>query len=951
MKNKITVLLIFLTFTISIYAQLQWQEGGIPVNHDYPLYWYENSGAVINDISYFVWSDTQSGDPDLLMQGYDIDGEPVWQSDLIICDAPKYQGRGQIIAASDGNIIIAWHDTRDRPGLYFGEDYDIYLQKITPAGEMLWENNGVFVGLCYPYDYQIISDDQGGCYLGFRTDTGHENPVAFWHIISDGTCCPNWETGIIIEGIRYNYITLSDGDGNLIIYSAQDSISTVNKLSPLGDLIWDDISIIDDNAFNAHIFKRENSLDILIDVSNEIYMQQINDNGELMWEEPVLIYSSPSYMSTFYCTPALDGYYLNFYQYQVSNILLRINYQGELVWTSELEANYGFDGIKGMSNGNVRLWDYSYAEFTIWEYDSDGNITGPEEGLWNITFPASIWNLTFGVFGEGNISAMCWREMNSEQENEVLRYQLINEESEIICGEDGEEISRGRNSGLTCKGIYKIDDMEIVLMNSYYMGERQMIMKLFDEDGNIAGDPEGLPISDADANYTEPLGIYNDRFYFIMELDDDGNPDSEVLYINAVDFSGEPELVWGEVGRYLGEGEFINTTINLTTIPGEDNTLLFIWNVQSPYGYGRVQKIVDDEFVWQNGGLIYPWLTFDTHRINAYNDYILRMISWGNGYYLNRVDENGEMMWDDELPLNLTALYELPIAIPQENGNMLFLLGEYNAAGLQLVEFRITPEGENLSSNQGTVVNFLNGAEYLEIFDCGDSYAVVTRQDDNSLTLRRYHYDSTEIAEPVSIPDFDYYEILNVEILSEHLLIYTQTMFGGEKLSVYDFNGQPSELLPENPYQYLEMSNYYSGAINCKDGDDIYFCWLEGGTSERPDEGEYGFNWYMQKFRIPSTENTGDDIINSTQLQLYPNPFNPELNISWEAENMENSNTEIAVYNIKGQQIRSWQTESCRGCLTWDGKNDKGLSCSTGIYFVRITTGGKSISHKAVLLK
>ncbi|MDP8220958.1 MAG: T9SS type A sorting domain-containing protein, partial [Candidatus Stygibacter frigidus] len=221
----------------------------------------------------------------------------------------------------------------------------------------------------------------------------------------------------------------------------------------------------------------------------------------------------------------------------------------------------------------------------------------------------------------------------------------------------------------------------------------------------------------------------------------------------------------------------------------------------------------------------------------------------------------------------------------------------------------------------------------------------------DSLILRRYYYDSTAIAEPVAIPDFDYHEITNVEILSEHLLIYSQTMFGGEKLGVYDFNGQPSELLPENPYQYLEMSNYYSGAYSCKDGDDIYFCWLDGGTSERPDEGEYGWNWYMQKFRIPTTENSPAEISSTPELQLYPNPFNPDLNISWEAENMENSNTEIAVYNIKGQQIRSCQIDSCRGCLNWDGRNDRGFSCSTGVYFVRITTGGKNISHKAVLLK
>ncbi|MDP8219861.1 MAG: hypothetical protein P9X26_00830, partial [Candidatus Stygibacter frigidus] len=692
MKSKFTVFIIFLAFTITIYSQLQWQEGGIPLNHDYPLYWYANSGAMIDEVSYFVWSDTQSGDPDLMMQGYDAGGDAVWQNDLVVCNSAKYQGRGQVIAASDGNIIVAWHDTRDMPGLYFGEEYDIYLQKISPEGEFLWEDNGVYVGLCYPYDYQIISDDQGGCYLGFRTDTGHESPVAFWHIISDGTCCPNWENGIIIECISYSYNMISDGDGNLIVYSAQDSISTVNKLSPLGNLLWEDIPIFDYHAFNAQIFQREGSLDIIVDFSNDIYMQQLNDNGEPVWDEPLLIYSSPSYVSTFYCTPAINGYYINFYQYQVSNILMRIDYLGDVIWTSILEPDYAFSGIKGMSNGNVRAWNSSSMEFTIWEYDGDSNNVGPAEGLWNLQFQNEYWHSIVGVFGEGNLSAIGWRDITDEQENEVLHYQLIDESGETVCGAEGAEISRGRNSGQICKGVYKIDDLEIVLLKSFYMGDQRLIMKLFDEDGNIVGDPEGMPISDSDASDAKPLGVYNDKLYFLMEMRDDENPESEALFINAVDFSAEPELVWGTVGHYLGEGEFINTTINMTTIPSEDNTLLLSWNVQSPHGYGRVQKMVNDEFVWENGGLIFPWLNFNTHRIKAYNDYILRMISWGNGYYLNRVDENGEMMWHDELLMNFTALVDFPIAIPQENGNMLFLLGEHTTFGMQLVEYRITPE-------------------------------------------------------------------------------------------------------------------------------------------------------------------------------------------------------------------------------------------------------------------
>lgn len=948
--RRFILIFLMLSSTIMIFGQLQWQEGGIAVNYDYPLYWYPESGEVLNGVSYYVWTETESGNPDLYMQGYGVDGEAVWSENLLLCGAAKYQGRSQVISSSDGNLIVGWHDTRNLPGLWFGEEYELYIQKISPSGEILWDQGGILTGNCYPYDYQLISDDQGGCYLEFRSVIAEEANHSFWHYNSEGNVCPGWENGIIYETGYYFSLIKSDGWGNLVILSASDAGTTIKKVSAEGELLWDNIYISTAYAFHSAINSRDMNIDIFYEYESDIFQQSINYQGALQWNQPILICSSGNYISEFLVSKAENGYYVNYYEYNEMNKLLKVDYNANIEWINETAISNSFNGMHSMNNGNVRLWTQSSNTHTLYEYNGNGDLVSPANGWWTYQNPTDYWNYQMGVFSDGEISSFGWREMTDDRENEVFMHQSIDSDGEIIYAEAGTEIKRGRNSGQLCEGVYKINDLEIVLLQSWYMSDQRMIMKLFDEDGNIVGDDEGMPISCEGADDAKPLGVYGERLYFVMEVSDQSGAGYTLLYLNAVDFSGEPELVWGDSGRLLGEGEFINTNINMTTIPGENNTLLFSWNVDSPYGYSKVQKLFEDDFIWEEGGKLYQEELSNTHRITAYYDYLFRVLSWGNGFYLGRLDADGNLLWDNELPIVSSAIHWNPIAIPQENGNLLFLYGEYTANGLQLVEHRITPEGEDLSGTSGDVLVFFNGYNDMKIIDQDGSYAVVL-WNDQEIALRRFEYSGDEIGEAVVMPETEYCQIMDVEILNEHLVIYEETLWGGEQLAVYDFAGLESDLLPENPYQYLEYSNYYNSILSCTDDNDLYFCWLEGGSSERPDEGEYGFNWKMQKFRIPQVETTKDAIPVTIKTEIYPNPFNPELQIMWESTKPGRKEVDVSIYNAKGQQVKVWKHQELRGNLVWDGKDKQGSNCSTGIYFIKIRSGSEFISQKVVLIK
>jgi|GEM_PF-3677672 len=86
--------------------------------------------------------------------------------------------------------------------------------------------------------------------------------------------------------------------------------------------------------------------------------------------------------------------------------------------------------------------------------------------------------------------------------------------------------------------------------------------------------------------------------------------------------------------------------------------------------------------------------------------------------------------------------------------------------------------------------------------------------------------------------------------------------------------------------------------------------------------------------------------------QNYPNPFNPETRIEFSLP--RTSFVTIEIFNILGQRVRTLVNERLSvgyKNVTWNGRDDNGLSVSSGIYFYRIVTDDFAESKKMILLK
>lgn len=107
-------------------------------------------------------------------------------------------------------------------------------------------------------------------------------------------------------------------------------------------------------------------------------------------------------------------------------------------------------------------------------------------------------------------------------------------------------------------------------------------------------------------------------------------------------------------------------------------------------------------------------------------------------------------------------------------------------------------------------------------------------------------------------------------------------------------------------------------------------------------------------FKIPMINKVGwqDDQDILSQISNYPNPFNFTTTINYSLT--KSSKVVINICNLTGQRLRtlvnSTQPEG-EHSINWDGKNDTGITVSSGIYFYSLETNNNMVIKKLLFLR
>ncbi len=93
-------------------------------------------------------------------------------------------------------------------------------------------------------------------------------------------------------------------------------------------------------------------------------------------------------------------------------------------------------------------------------------------------------------------------------------------------------------------------------------------------------------------------------------------------------------------------------------------------------------------------------------------------------------------------------------------------------------------------------------------------------------------------------------------------------------------------------------------------------------------------------------------ITNNIALSNHPNPFNPSTTISFNLAREITENTEIIIYNLKGQTIKTFdlQDSNLTDCIEWNGIDQGGKRVSSGLYIYQLMKDQEVIASQKMLL-
>lgn len=131
---------------------------------------------------------------------------------------------------------------------------------------------------------------------------------------------------------------------------------------------------------------------------------------------------------------------------------------------------------------------------------------------------------------------------------------------------------------------------------------------------------------------------------------------------------------------------------------------------------------------------------------------------------------------------------------------------------------------------------------------------------------------------------------------------------------------------------------------------ELYYYWLECTDMN-------GFSSFYGPTSVNLSNNNTDGgapqlEISTAIRKVYPNPFNPTATINYSLA--KKADVQINIYNSRGQRVRHLgKGESDAGLhnIIWNGKDDNGIECSSGIYFFQLLVNKQSYFKKAMLLK
>ncbi len=940
-----------------------------------------------NSSSIVFWDDSITGSANIWAQKLSTEGVPLWLTPRQITFGSNEKRISEAVLSSDGNIIILY----DQISI---TDYQtkLFLQKLSPAGQVLWSTDGICVGSAYYHGSNklLVPNSIGGAFVVSHPIEG-DSQLNLHNYNSLGASLlpdPN------LYNIPASYLTeaVPDGEGGIIIKSAvwnhPNGYSThLVHINSEGDIVGSNPLISSDvlgyGSYRIISTPQNEFLLYRIDY-NSLALIKFDINGNMLFPSEVnipLIAGSGSIFNTT-VVPSTDGCF--FYSAAGSSIdspdfitTGKLNSDGTPAWSSPVTFNEtGYiekNLITPAPNAAVWLcyaprtdsnsWDECLLKTTLISANGTPAFAPVEIGS------STIYNSVPVAIAQNNKAIIVWNNLGDSTVG--VSCQTINSTGALAQAPPGVSLRATLNGSASLITSHSFSNRFIYLFNdTRTQSSGKLFFQITDSDIDRILEQDGRALNPgtlAREVYMDSIVLPNNKLALLYTLSVD---DNDTLYLQEISDNGQKSYPgFGLQISISGQSFFSNAKLSIV---GSD--VLIAWdsadqNGQSEWISG--QRIHNGMALWQPGGktivpstmlyidlraLVGNYLIFEGVAPN-WSEYNLKALA---------LNDNGDPAsgWQSEgisIASNALIYTNMLLSAGLMANNLALLYNNTDDGVVTLYAQEVDPSANLLLGQQGITLGEADNYYSMFISDAlynTDLSFLIRKDVQPGVYLQILHPDGTTGFEGLgTYIDYEWetmqepklirylsgnYSVLWSGYESDHSILNHRYVSASGEISDAEF----PELPPANAsYTQLctsSIGNVGSFAFNGNTYYDLY----------RGDPLTLSSVYAVKINPLPSS--IDDPSVSSPVLDCsnYPNPFNPSTTIRYSIDKAQE--VKLAIYNSKGQLVNTIVNQQLNAGLhevVWDGKDSQGNAVASGIYLYKIQAGKYSQTKKMMLMK
>lgn len=898
---------------MSLNAQAVWSQPKVVIQDS--LFIMGNSCATDNGLmTVFVRLQSQL-ENQVICRTNDLNGNLLNEIPLTFIDSQTHVSSVQMCKTTNNDYIIIWCQRE------FGRTYTIRAMKINSNAEAQWSSAPICGSMpidTYSQFIKVIADQEGGAYVVWSNN----NSEFFYNQIRSDASIVNY-TSIPLGEFSYMYsfqyyvfnhrlyLIMPNG---IFVSPYQDFQSYYINLYNYNDF-FQDLIVFDDAAYllsESHLLKLnlQNFQISVLENSQESYfgMDKISEDEFVIFKNDNNMTCSAKHYDS---SGTLVSSYQNSFLTQIISL--------------KDDSSYRFgDNLYFTKNITDHLDDFTMPYLYLFKY----NVITHELDYQCLYSPSfSFTNNQYGPYTAFTGQQLAYYSSTNTISGLKLTYNYVNLNNMV----------QNANSQLTIDlNINHLKQFKSLRHNNQMIslieGSKKSKLLSFDDQLSTSSIDYNSSSFVFQKSYIAPTD--NNHLLSVISMYD-AYPGTGYLYINILD----PEL------QSVSE---IPDNDNIYAIPvfgtnedqhiliSQQNEIIKFYNLSSDFTL--LSSITSNHL--QNS----IFYAFRDNFLLYYKNNIFSLTHFTDQFEI-------DPLWGQEgVPLTqMTSNYQLTeFSIDRWNNLLLISYIEYGSTQmiLHLITFDINTrqvlDTQSIPYNTQMSVKKIIHNNYL--------YLGYTEASNNSLKIQCFSINQNGISEEwtqILIP-YHVYEF-DMKLVNQRLLCAVVLKNNGGNtiaLKTLSLTGGPDQF--EYPYHLNSLYLFSSNVEIIPDNNQAYINRLESRDT---------FNVSLVTDLIDMSQflTTEDPVIQPEQkfsINNYPNPFNPSTSLSYTLD--RESRVSIEIFNVKGQKVKTLINDVKpigNHSVEWNGTDQNGNSCSSGIYFYKFISEDHQVTKKMLMVK